>query len=246
MSADCVKLSVVLPCYNEAENIPLVLAAYEKVWPEFPAELVLVNNGSTDNSAEVLEREIARFPFARTVLVPVNRGYGYGVMAGLRAARGEVLGVSHADMQCSPRDLFRAYAALADSHATLIKGKRSGRAFGPALITTVMAACATSVLGMRLTDINAQPKVFHRSLLQRMDLPPDGFELDLYIMYTAKAAGWRINTIPVTFGERAYGVSKWAFSLRSRRKHMESTLRYIFSLSSQTANHPGVPNADER
>ena len=246
MSADGVKFSVVLPCYNEAENIPLVLAAYEKVWPEFPAELVLVNNGSTDNSAEVLERETARFFFVRSVPVPVNKGYGYGVMAGLRAARGEVLGVSHADMQCSPRDLFRAYAALTDSPTTLVKGKRMGRAFGPALVTNVMAACATSVLGMWLTDINAQPKVFHRSLLERMDRPPDGFELDLYIMYTAKAAGWQIKTIPVTFGERAHGISKWAFSLRSRRKHMQSTLRYIFSLSSETANHPGVPNAGQR
>ncbi len=246
MNPDCVKFSVVLPCYNEAENIPLVLAAYEKVWPEFPAELVLVNNGSTDDTREVLERQLTRFSFARSVLVPINKGYGYGVMAGLRAARGEVLGVSHADMQCSPRDLFRAYAALADSHTTLIKGERSGRAFGPAVITTVMAVCATSVLGMWLTDINAQPKVFHRSLLERMDRSPDGFELDLYIMYTAKLSGWQIKTIPVTFGARTHGVSKWAFSLRSRRKHMESTLRYIFSLSSGTANRPGVPNAGQR
>src|SRR5258707_5161046 len=106
MNPQAVRFSIVLPCYNEAENIPLMLAEYQKVWPEFSAELVLVNNGSTDHTPEVLERELARFAFARSVSVPVNRGYGYGVMAGLRAARGEVLGISHADMQCPPGDLF--------------------------------------------------------------------------------------------------------------------------------------------
>jgi glycosyltransferase involved in cell wall biosynthesis len=247
-----VEFSVVLPCYNEAESIPVMLAEYEKIWPQLSAELVLVNNGSTDHTSDVMKRELAnpRFAFARSVTVPVNRGYGYGVMAGLRAARGTVLSVSHADLQCPPADLFRAYSLLAQtgSRTTVIKGKRSGRSFGLALIVTnLMAVIATTVLGMWLTDINAQPKVFHRSLLELMDSPPDGFELDLYILYTAKRSGWNVETFPVIFGERAHGESKWAFSLRSRWKHIVSALRYIFSLGFGTnSSHQRVADAKQR
>lgn len=227
--------SIVIPCYNEAENLPLLLAAYRAAWPQFEAELILVDNGSTDNSAAVMERELRRpeFAFARSVRVERNRGYGFGVHAGLRAARGEIIGISHADMQCDPRDLFTAYALLKrqpDPRRAMVKGKRARRGLGPSLITNTMAVIATVVLLTPLADINAQPKVFHRDLLRLMTEAPDGFELDLYALYTARRNGLRILTIPVIFGQRAHGVSKWAFSLISRWRHIWATVRYIFRL----------------
>lgn len=226
-----VAFSVVLPCYNEAQNLPLILEGYGKVWRE-SCELVLVNNGSTDNSAEVLEHELAKpeNAFARTVLVPVNQGYGYGVMAGVRAARGEVVGISHADMQCPPADLFRAYDMLAQNQHAIVKGKRAQREFSASVVTVGMATIATSVLMTPLTDVNAQPKVFPRSLIEHLTDPPTGFELDLYILYSARQLHWKVLELPVVFGKRAHGTSKWAFSLASRRRHMWATLKYIFHL----------------
>ena len=98
-----IRFSVILPCYKEAENLPSLLRAYAHVWEDLPAELILVNNGSTDTTAEVLDRELGEpeMAFARTVLVSENRGYGHGIISGLREARGEVVGFSHADMQPS-------------------------------------------------------------------------------------------------------------------------------------------------
>ena len=228
--------SIVLPCYNEADNLPLLLKAYRAAWPaQLSAELVLVNNGSTDHTAEVLARELARpeYSFARTVLVPVNQGYGFGVNAGIRQARGEVIGVSHADMQCPARDLFRAYDLLnstGNPRGTFVKGKRGRRGFGASLITNTMATIASAVLTAPLTDINAQPKVFHRSFLDDIPNPPRGFEFDLYLLYRARKKGLKVLTIPVEFGARAHGTSKWAFSLLSRWRHVWATVRYIFRL----------------
>ncbi len=95
MNAPNVAFSVVLPCYNEADNLPPLLARYAEAWhaQNLPAELILVDNGSTDHTAEVLARELARpeLAFARVVRVPVNRGFGHGTFTGLQAARGEVL-----------------------------------------------------------------------------------------------------------------------------------------------------------
>src|SRR5258706_4938132 len=85
MTEPTVRLSIVLPCYNEAQNLPILLQRYRESWEDLPAELVMVDNGSTDNTPEILQRLSAcsEYPFARSIRVPKNRGYGYGVMAGL-------------------------------------------------------------------------------------------------------------------------------------------------------------------
>lgn len=235
MSTSSICLSIVLPCYNEADNLPLLLDGYRQVWPDWPAELILVNNGSTDSTAEVLEQELGRpeMAFARIVRVPVNQGYGHGLYTGLQAAQGEFVGFSHADMQCSPADLFHAYEQLMaqpDPTRVLVKGKRTGRELGPSIVTNGMALLASTILLTNLSDINAQPKLFHRSHLACLTHPPPGFQFDLYVLYQARRAGLKILTIPVVFGQRAHGQSKWAFSLLSRYRTIWATLVYIFQL----------------
>lgn len=229
-----IAFSIVLPCYNEAENLPALLGSYRSAWRDLPAELILVDNGSTDNTSQVLEKLLkqAEFSFARTVSVAKNRGYGYGVMTGIRAAKGAVIGISHADMQCSATDLFRAYDKLlaAGADHTLVKGRRSRRGLSATVLTVGMTLIASAVLWQKLADINAQPKVFSGSFLPQLESPPDGFELDLYILHRARRAGLSIEEIPVVFGRRAYGISKWAYSLASRWRQILKTLRYILFL----------------
>jgi glycosyltransferase involved in cell wall biosynthesis len=230
-----IRLSVVLPCYNEAESLPALLERYHAVWEDLPAELILVDNGSIDGTAQVLARELLRpeYAFARVVRVEKNDGYGRGILTGLRAARGEFLAFSHADMQCDAKDVFVAYGKLveqADAQRVLVKGRRVGREFGPRLVTRGMSLLASIVLGRSLTDINAQPKVFHRSHLERLDDPPDGFQWDLYVLYRAKLSGARILTVPVEFRPRRHGQSKWAYSLASRWRSILDTVLYIFKL----------------
>ena len=107
------ELSIILPCYNEEKNISDVLRRYAAVLSGsgINAELVLVDNGSTDNSAQVISNELKNsdYFFARTVKVDKNIGYGFGVLSGLRNARGESLAYSHADQQCDAGDVIAAY-----------------------------------------------------------------------------------------------------------------------------------------
>lgn len=92
------RLSVIVPCYDEEKSIPLILEKFNGAIEGRDMEVVLVNNGSTDHSAEVLNELLPKYPFARSVLVPVNKGYGYGILQGLKEAKGEFLGWTHADM----------------------------------------------------------------------------------------------------------------------------------------------------
>ena len=106
------KMSIVIPCYNEEENIPIILDKFDNILTNEDIEIILVNNGSTDNSDEVLKRLLPKYLFAKTVLVPINKGYGYGIFQGLKEAKGDFLGWMHADMQTDPQDIIRAYKIL--------------------------------------------------------------------------------------------------------------------------------------
>ena len=103
------KLSIVIPCYNEEKNIPFLLKKFSEIISNEDLEVILVNNGSTDNSQKVLEELIPNYSFARTVLVPVNKGYGYGILQGLKETKGTFVGWTHADMQTDLGDIIKAY-----------------------------------------------------------------------------------------------------------------------------------------
>ena len=103
------KLSIVVPCYNEEKNIPLILEKFKNIIKKEEIEVVLVNNGSTDNSKDILEKLVPNYSFARIVSVPENKGYGYGVVQGLKEANGDFIGWTHADLQTDPFDVIKAY-----------------------------------------------------------------------------------------------------------------------------------------
>ena len=126
------KLSIVIPCYNEEKNIPFLLKKFSEIISNEDLEVILVNNGSTDNSQKVLEELIPNYSFARTVLVPVNKGYGYGILQGLKETEGTFVGWTHADMQTDLGDIIKAYGILEKENwdeKIYVKGRRRKRMF---------------------------------------------------------------------------------------------------------------------
>lgn len=227
------KLSVVIPCYNEEKNIPLVLARFSEVICREDIEIILVNNGSTDGSAIVLDRLLPHYPFARTVWVEKNQGYGYGILQGLYAAQGEFLGWTHADMQTDPNDVIQALAVLEQngSRETLfVKGARKGRSFVDNFFSIGMALFETLYLGTILYEINAQPNIFSRRFFQSWQDAPHDFALDLYALYMAKKQKLDVRRIAVRFPERLYGKSSWNTSWRAKRQFIKRTLEFSVNL----------------
>ena len=136
-------------------------------------------------------------------------------------------------MQTDPMDVLVAYQRfqeLNQPQAIILKGRRINRRFGEWAFTLGMSCIASIILLTKLSDINAQPKLFHRSLLKKLTNPPTDFSLDLYLLTMAKKLGYRIETVPVNFGKRLHGESKWAFSFSSRYKTVLRTIKYIFAL----------------
>ncbi len=235
-----VRKSIVVPCYNEAANLPNLLARFEALVPsdrsKLDWELLLVDNGSTDATAEVFAKELEKpgrtFVKVVTVRSP-NVGYGHGIVTGLRAAQGDLLAWTHADGQTPPSDVLRAFEMLETSpkpDSTLVKGRRRARPLRDTLFTLGMQGAALAILGKSLEDINGQPKAFPRRLFELANEPPTDLSLDLYFFYIARKNGFTVRTFDVDFGAREHGESKWAFNFRSKAKNVARAVKYMAAL----------------
>ncbi len=161
------KLSLVIPCYNEAANLPLLLERCKAVGARPDAEVVLVDNGSTDDSQAVLAELLPAYPGCRSVHVPENQGYGFGILSGLRAATGDVLAWTHADLQTDPQDsLIGLELFERHGHRIFVKGRRYGRPLADVFFTTGMSCFETALMMRPLWDINAQPTMFTREFFE--------------------------------------------------------------------------------
>ena len=231
-----IDLSIILPCYNEGATVSRLVDGYRAaVAGRKRVELVLVDNGSTDNTAEQLqvEREKENPFFVKLVTVPRNRGYGHGIMTGLKSASGEHLAWSHADLQCPPEDVIRLYDAVMsrpDPKRCFGKGYRVNERGGAGLFTGLHTFFSRLILGCLLEEINAQPKLFHRSFLKTFIFPPTGYELDVFAYYKAVLQGFDIVLVEVHFLERKSGQSKWAYSIYSRICFMLRNFVYLMKL----------------
>lgn len=222
--------SLIIPCYNEAGSLPELIVRSRFVAAQGDGEVILVDNGSSDGTAEILARELVEGESVRSIRVEVNTGYGAGIVAGLDAAEGSYIGWTHADLQTDPADVLRVLDLLRSGGRLFVKGTRYGRPLSDRVFTVGMSIFETILLRTRLNDINAQPTLFNRELLTEWGEPPADFALDLFAIYRARRLGYRVVRFPVIFAPRRFGTSSWNVDLAGKRKFIERTLRFSLAL----------------
>lgn len=225
------KFSLVIPCYNEAANLPLLVDRCQTCLSHSDVEIILIDNGSSDDSPQVMENLLSQSDKIRSVRVEKNRGYGFGIISGLNAAEGDVLGWTHADMQTDPQD-FLCGMNLFHRHGNdiFVKGRRKGRPFADVVFTVGMSLFETLLLSQPMWDINAQPTMFSRHFFETWNDPPHDFSLDLYAYYQAHMKKLGIHRFPVKFGERAHGVSHWNVNWTAKKKFIQRTIGFSLEL----------------
>jgi glycosyltransferase involved in cell wall biosynthesis len=236
------KFELVVPAYNEAKNLPLIVERVLQAASKFSMtsedfNLILVENGSLDNSKFVLKEMLSSNPeyinWIKVVTVEKNNGYGFGIMSGLRSATAKVVGWTHADMQCDPYNAFVAYKIL-EGHGFknyLIKGQRVGRNWKDKIVSHVFALFSQIILSIKDIELNAQPKVFNSELLLELKNPPTSFALDLYLIYHARKKKYQIMSFDVYFPPRIHGISNWASNFFGRYKTIFGMILYMFKLA---------------
>jgi glycosyltransferase involved in cell wall biosynthesis len=229
-----IDLSIVVPCYNEEKNIPLIVQRFEEFFPkDLDIELILVDNGSTDNSNKVIADFAEQYSYIKTIRIEKNIGYGFGVHSGLKVARGNYVCWTHADMQTDIYDTIKAYNLIIqqkDPKSCFVKGNRMGRPLFDLFFTVGMSLFETIALGSILHDINAQPNLFPREFLRNITEAPKDFSFDLFVYYIAKKKGYEIIRFPVEFKPRLYGQSHWDTGIFQKFKFIKRTVAYTMEL----------------
>lgn len=232
------KLSIAVPCFNEAETLPILLERFNEVIQDKPIEVVIVNNGSSDGTAELLEKFAPKYSFMKIVTVKKNQGYGYGILQGLKECSGDFIGWTHADMQTDPSDVVKAYEILLKKNAPCyVKGNRHGRSLFDDFFTKGMSLFESLYFQKDLQDINAQPNIFPKEFFQTWQNPPYDFSLDLFALYTARQQNLEVIRFPVLFPERLYGHSHWnTDGLKSKWKLIKRTILFSHELKNRLEN----------
>jgi len=215
---------------------------------DFSFELVLVDNGSTDRTGEIIEELIAAGHPVSKVRVDVNEGYGHGVLEGLRATRGRLVGFLCADSQVDARDVARvAEIALASKTPKMVKVRRRFRmdGFRRKLVSILYNGIANAVFfGLGTIDVNGNPKILPREAYERMDLKCKDWFLDPEVMIKAKRMGLPVYEFNVLGQMREEGLSHvraqtcWEFLVNLLRCRFNPDLSAVLPARSDSQETP--------
>lgn len=229
-----IKLQIVIPCFNEGPSL-------NRLWEEClhvvkdsrEIQFIIVNNGSDDETSQIVASKVGADPNILFVTLDKNEGYGGGILAGLKGTSSEFVGWTHADAQTPLVDCVIG-GSLLNSGFDFVKGKRIGRRLDERFFSFGMGLLMSVLFKRSLMEINAQPTLFKREFLADWSSPPKDFSLDLYALIMARRHGMKVARFKVHFLPRIYGTSKWNFGLTSRLKFIRRTLNYAFNLRRKT------------
>jgi dolichol-phosphate mannosyltransferase len=195
-----VKLSVLMPAFNEAKTIEDVVARVQAV--PLDLEIVLVNDASSDGTAGIVDDLVSSN--VRVLHHAVNRGKGAAIRTALDAATGDMVVIQDADLEYDPNDLVRLMAPLADGTAEVVYGVRSlhSQRLIMRLGNRFVTLLANLLYGQRLQDMETCYKMMCRELAQSLDLECRRFDVEAEITAKVRRSGYTIYEMPINYTAR--------------------------------------------
>jgi len=227
--------SLIIPCYNEARNIPILIKKYSNFLKIKNNELILVDNGSKDETNKVFKR-LKKYKNIRTCKIKKNIGFGYGLKKGMQKAKGKYIIYSHADLEVDPRDILKSIKIFnkknfSFNNKIFIKGNRVNKRKNHWSITDIFFSYALTFFSIilfrrNLYDIHGQPVLFHKKMLKEINYLPNDFSIDLALYVHAKSRNYKIIRFPVNFNKkkRYFGVG----SSNNLIKRIKASLEQIY------------------
>jgi glycosyltransferase involved in cell wall biosynthesis len=208
-------VSIIMPVYNERE---LILASLERVLSAdtcgLALEVIVVDDGSTDGTREVLERIQRNCALLRVLFHPDNKGKGAALRTGFRHAKGDVIIVQDADLEYDPVDYPKLLAPILDNEADVVYGSRflggryQGLGFWHFAANKLLTILSNALTGLHLTDMETGYKVFRRDVLHRLTLRSDRFGFEPEVTVKIARLGCRIAEVPISYRARSYNQGK--------------------------------------
>ena len=206
---DGIDVSVLVPAKDEAENLPrfMELAAQSLGALRNRFEIIVIDDGSADNSWSTLESLRSRYPFLRIVRHRTRRGIADALRTGFHYARGSVLVFYPADLQFLPEDIPRLVEPILAGEADMVTGFKQGT-YEKAFVSRVYNGLSRALFGIRVKDLNSV-KAYRREVMEHIPVRPDWHR---YLIVLAAAQGFTVQEIPVPLYPRHAGKSKFGVS----------------------------------
>jgi glycosyltransferase involved in cell wall biosynthesis len=215
------KLSVVIPVYNERGTVAELVRRVQAV--PIGKEILLVDDGSTDGTIEVLVR-LAQQPGVRLIQHERNRGKGAALRTGFAAATGDVVIVQDADLEYDPAEYPRLLQPIVDGRADVVYGSRfSGNVarihlFWHRVANGILTFASNVFTNLNLSDIESCYKVFRREVVQGMTLRENRFGIEPELTAKIARGRWRVYEMPISYSGRDYSEGKkigWRDAVRA-------------------------------
>ena len=218
------KYSIIIPCYNEMNNINNLIHRITPLQNIYDLEYILVENGSKDNSKAYFRDTVeGKYAAIMVVYVDINRGYGYGLQQGMKVAEGDYIGWIHADLQVPPEELMQFFDEIERNSPRgklFLKGRRTNRSLFDLFFTNAQSVFNTCLFWRKMYDVGAVPVLFNKELLAEssIDDMANDFSIELYIYKEALRLGYQVIRFKVKLLIREKGNSSWNHGLRSKIK----------------------------
>jgi len=207
-------ISIVIPLYNEAASLSELHVWIERVMKanELSYELIFVDDGSIDNSWEIITLLSQQYPEVKGIRFGKNYGKSPALQYGFQKATGEVIITMDADLQDSPDEIPELYRMITEDKFQLVSGWKKKRhdPLSKTIPTKIFNATARMFSGIKLHDFNCGLKAYHKNVVKNIEIYND---MHRWIPYLAKNAGFkRIGEKQVQHQARKYGSSKYGLS----------------------------------
>jgi glycosyltransferase involved in cell wall biosynthesis len=206
-------LSVVMPCFNELHTVETCVEAV--LASPYTSEVVIVDDGSTDGTREVLQKLAEGDDRVRVLLQDRNQGKGAALRRGFAEATAEFVVVQDADLEYDPADYGLLLAPLLDGKADVVFGSRFMGAgahrvlyFWHTVGNRFLTVLSNAFTDLNLTDMETCYKVFRREVVQSLRLQEDRFGIEPELTAKVAAGGWRIYEVGISYAGRTYAEGK--------------------------------------
>ncbi len=212
MAATCgrtaVRLSLVMPVYNEGSTLPDVLRALGGVRMTVPWELIVVDDGSTDGGVDRIERHwVKDADRVRVVRGLRNQGKGAALRRGFALAEGDIIGVQDADLEYDPEEIPKVIAPIVRGDARIAFGSRqfgshASYSFWYVVGNRGLSLCASALFDRYVTDAYTCYKFFTRDCYQQLSLTANGFDIEAELTAGLLRTNAPLFEVPITYRAR--------------------------------------------
>lgn len=204
-------LSVIMPCYNEAATLSAILEQVRAI--KLDMQIIAVDDHSSDNTFEVLQRAAAQEPNMIIVRHPTNRGKGAAVRSGLARATGDIVIIQDADLEYDPQDYYELVRPIAEGRVNVVFGSRflgqhTGMYFWNALGNKGLTFLTNFLFNCWISDMETCYKVMRTEIMRDLQLKSNDFRLEPEIAAKVLKRGHRIYEVPVRYLGRTYEEGK--------------------------------------